>query len=390
MTPFDGPPATVVDLFCGSGAVTEGLKAGGFQVVAAVDCDPVACATYRLNHGEVQLYEQDIKDIEPTKLGESYLRGRRLDLLVVCAPCQPFSSQNRSKKPDLRAPLLLHSIRFAQALKPKLIFFENVPGIASDRNAGLVAQLRSGLAAIGYHLSEPAKVEASEFGVPQRRLRCIMLASQTPVTPSDILKQCSERSKRTVRDVIGHLPSLRSGERDPADSLHAARRHQPIALKRLSFIPKNGGNRFALPADLELECHRGHSGHPDVYGRMSWDAVAPTLTTGCTDVTRGRFAHPQDDRAITLREAALLQTFPKSYRFTGNASEISTQIGNAVPVGLISALAPALRRVIAASDTGRDGARSPEEPERPGVPTARIAAPGASLGAVVGLQHWNS
>jgi DNA (cytosine-5)-methyltransferase 1 len=126
-------------------------------------------------------------------------------------------------------------------------------------------------------------------------------------------------------------------------------------LDRLALIPKNGGRRFSLPSRLELACHRGHSGHPDVYGRMAWDDVAPTLTTGCTDVTKGRFAHPEEDRAITLREAALLQTFPTSYEFSGNASQIATQIGNAVPVRLISALSPSLKSIIASAGSRSSG-----------------------------------
>src|SRR5690606_32246013 len=116
----------------------------------------------------------------------------------------------------------------------------------------------------------------------------------------------------TVRDAIGNLIRLKSGQRDPNDVLHVARNHRDIALKRLKYIPKNGGSRSSLPDELQLECHREHNGHKDVYGRMGWDSVAPTLTTGCTNITRGRFAHPDDDRSITVREAARLQTFPDS------------------------------------------------------------------------------
>ena len=173
-----------------------------------------------------------------------------------------------------------------------------------------------------------------------------MLAAPVKPAAAEFRKKLTCSKKRTVRDVIGTLKELKSGERDPDDALHRARTHQSIALRRLAHIPKDGGSRFSLPAELELACHHGHDGHPDVYGRMKWDDVAPTLTTGCTDVTRGRFAHPEHDRAITLREAALLQTFAVSYRFKGNASEIATQIGNAVPVSLISNLAPALHSLL--------------------------------------------
>jgi DNA (cytosine-5)-methyltransferase 1 len=340
---------TAVDLYSGSGAVSQGLILGGFHVVAAVDSDPVACSTYRLNHPSVRLYEEDIKDVSPAQIRREQLQRRNLDLLVICAPCQPFSSQNRTKTIDSRVRLILHAVRFAGILKPNLIFFENVPGLVSPRHAGLISRLRRGLAAFKYHLSEPVKVDAADFGVPQRRLRCIMLAARGEVPAGEHLRQLASVERITVRDAIGNPRRLKSGEKDPDDVLHRARTHQPIALQRLGHIPKDGEDRFALPSHLELDCHRGHHGHPDVYGRMSWGRVAPTLTTGCTDVTRGRFAHPEDDRAITLREAALLQTFPMAYQFSGNASEISTQIGNAVPVRLISSLAPALKRIIADS-----------------------------------------
>lgn len=130
------------------------------------------------------------------------------------------------------------------------------------------------------------------------------------------------------------LETLSSGENSHLDPYHFARKHTQIALKRMQYIPQNGGDRFSLPPELILPCHKGKKGYPDVYGRMYWDDVAPTLTTGCTDVTRGRFMHPADNRAITLREAARLQTFPDSFIFAGNSGSIAQQIGNAVPVQL--------------------------------------------------------
>lgn len=157
-----------------------------------------------------------------------------------------------------------------------------------------------------------------------------------------------EKKKSTVFDAIGGLRPLRSGESDPDDPLHKARRHKQIVLDRLKHIPANGGSRNALPFQLRLACHirADDNSYPDVYGRMRWDNVAPTLTTGCTDVTKGRFAHPEQDRAITLREAALLQGFPVDYQFAGNSGAISTQIGNAVPLGLVEGLAPLMRKMI--------------------------------------------
>lgn len=336
---------TALDLFCGSGAVTAALKRKHFKVVAAVDNDPVACSTFKLNHPTTSLIERDIRKIDPRDIRARLLDGRNLDLLVVCAPCQPFSSQNRHRRKDSRARLILEAGRFAKELRPKLIFFENVPGLAS--HVELIEELKEALGD-KYHLGEPQRVDAADYGVPQRRIRCIMLATRGKEPPK-LPQPATPLDKRvTVRDAIGHLRKLKSGGQDPRDELHFARNHQDIALKRLAAIPKNGGSRIALPKRLRLPCHDeiDDKKFSDVYGRMNWNEVAPTLTTGCTDITRGRFAHPRDNRAISLREAALLQTFPEQYQFTGTASEIAKQIGNAVPMKLIDALAPMFRTAL--------------------------------------------
>jgi DNA (cytosine-5)-methyltransferase 1 len=339
---------TAVDLFSGSGAVTTALKRRHFKVIAAIDSDPLACATYRANHPSTPVIENDIRLVDPRTIRRDLLKGHDLDLLIVCAPCQPFSSQNRKRGHDDRSRLILEAGRFARELKPQLIFFENVPGLAA--HSDLLSELRSELGK-HYTLGPPHRVDAADYGVPQRRVRCIMFATRNAPPPEPPPALTPEGMRVSVRAAIGSLPSLRSGECDPKDVLHAARNHQDIALRRLASVPKDGGSRTSFPDHLELSCHSnvGKSKYPDVYGRMRWDDVAPTLTTGCTDITRGRFAHPNDDRAITLREAALLQTFPDDYHFEGFASNIQTQIGNAVPVKLIEALTPTFRRVI--SDT---------------------------------------
>lgn len=335
---------TAVDLYSGSGAVTAALKRRHFRVVAAVDNDPVACATYRQNHPTVRMIEQDIRCVNPDDIRRIDLQRRNLDLLVVCAPCQPFSLQNRKKGCDDRARLILQAGRFAKILQPRLIFFENVPGLASPRHNRILKRLATELGE-DYVLGQPERIDAADYGVPQRRVRCILLASRKTLPPTLPEPTTPPHERVTVRKTIERLRSLRSGESDPKDHLHAARNHQDIALKRLAAVPKDGGSRSSLPRKLELACHVqvGSAKFSDVYGRMKWDDVAPTLTTGCTDITRGRFAHPRDNRAITLREAALLQTFPRRYLFSGSAGEIQTQIGNAVPVFLIDALVPTLR-----------------------------------------------
>ena len=221
-----------------------------------------------------------------------------------------------------------------------------MPGLANAEVYVVLVNLRHKLKNIGYELSSPSTIDLADYGVPQRRLRCVLFATRSgysiklpePTTPG--------RLRKSVRMAIGNLAPLASGEKDRDDPLHFARNHRAIALSRMAHIKKNGGDRFSLSAELELACHKGIKGFPDVYGRMWWDRVAPTLTTGCTDITRGRYMHPTQNRAITLREAARLQTFPDSYVFEGNTSQIATQIGNAVPPAFIESLAPTLKRAL--------------------------------------------
>ncbi len=334
-----------VDLFSGSGAVTAALKNSSFRVLAAVDNDPIACKTYRLNHPEVTLFETDITKLDPSKILKLLPPNIRPDLMVVCAPCQPFSSQNRKRGADPRSLLLLQCVRFAKVLMPRCIVIENVPGIASPSHRQILARLRRALGKVGYALGDPKQVDAADLGVPQRRIRCVIVASQSPSALKLFANAELKVKPETVREAIGHLPCLESGEATPDDVLHCAREHRPIALLRLAAIPKDGGSRSSLPDSLILKCHQDINANtfPDVYGRMWWDKVAPTLTTGCDDITRGRFAHPDQNRAITLREAALLQTFPETYQFFGNRRQVARQIGNAVPVRMFESMAPILK-----------------------------------------------
>lgn len=320
---------TAIDLFCGCGAVTLGLKNAGFKVVGAVDNDKCACITYRKNHPEVLLIERDIREIEPEEFQKSLSDG--LDLLIICAPCQPFSNrnQNRSQK-DERIPLVLESLKFIKKLQPKIIFFENVPGLGKNV---VFNTLTENLCEIGYSVTTTKKINTANLGIPQRRLRMIMIATKNISETIDIPNKLTTK---TVADAIKSLPVPPIGlQKNLSDPLHYARRHSKINIERLKHIPANGGSRDSLPEQLQLSCHRKLNGkkssYPDSYGRLKWHEVAPTLTTGCNDITKGRYAHPEQNRAITLREAARLQSFPDDYIFCGNAVQIAKQIGNAVP-----------------------------------------------------------
>jgi len=176
----------------------------------------------------------------------------------------------------------------------------------------------------------------------------VLFASRIGLPPQPPEPQTPAPARITVRDAIGDLEPLSAGQSCASDSMHAARAHKPIALQRMRHISKDGGSRSELPPELCLSCHKHPNKHPDVYGRMKWADVAPTLTTGCTDITRGRFMHPNDNRAITLREAARLQTFPDDYHFFGSNKDIARQIGNAVPVRLAEALAGAVAEALRA------------------------------------------
>ncbi len=341
---------TAVDVFCGSGGVTEGLRLDGWKVLAACDIDAAVATTYRANHPRTKLVNGEIQDEATIEDLAAKVACRHVDMVVVCAPCQPFSSQNRVRGEDKRKDLIVRALAVVERLQPTTVFFENVPGLASTAYRPILDALRARLFELGYALSQPMVRDAADFGVPQRRRRFIMFAARSIAAVDAFVSKDARAQRRSVRDAIGDLPSLRSGEADANDVLHRARDHQPIAIARLQNIPTDGGSRSSLPPHLELNCHIGRrTSFSDVYGRMAWSGPAPTLTTGCTDITRGRYAHPSQDRAITLREAARLQSFPDGYKFIGNAAQIAAQIGNAVPPAMIQALSPAFRAALKAA-----------------------------------------
>jgi len=338
---------TAVDLYCGSGAVSWGLKKAGFNVVGAIDFDPTACSTYRANHPEVKLVERDIRKVSPEAF-RRHIRAVSVDLLVVCAPCQPFSNRNRKKSNiDVRSLLVLESLKFIEALTPEVVFFENVPNLGKT---SVFNELAIKLQQLGFYFSSPKSIDAADLGVPQRRERMILVGARRKALLENVQHaHCFQR--QSVFDAIGDLPVPPIGApSEDGDRLHFARQHSKLNLERLQNIPHDGGNRSSLPDHLQLPCHKKLVGKsnsfPDTYGRMKWHDVAPTLTTGCTDITKGRYAHPIQNRAITLREAARLQSFPDDYIFIGNSAQIATQIGNAVPPAMMAGIAKSLFKAL--------------------------------------------
>jgi len=333
---------SAVDLFCGCGGLTLGLKKAGFQVLGAVDIDPRSVKTYRANHCEVKIWEADIRDLEPSDFAATLgLEKGRLDLLAGCPPCQGFSTMRTLNGAllidDPRNDLLFEFQRFIEALLPRAVMMENVPGLADDER---FAAFCNRMEEIGY-VGDYRILNAAEYGVPQRRHRLVYLAG----FGAEIPFADPARRMKTVRDAIGGLPKV--GE--SGDPIHDMPEHRtPKVMELIRRIPKNGGSRTDLPDEYQLECHRRCNGFKDVYGRMAWDDVAPTITSGCFNPSKGRFLHPEEDRAITMREAALLQGFPRNYKFptTDNKSAVALMIGNALPPPFIKAHAVSIKKFL--------------------------------------------
>lgn len=332
-------PLTAVDLFSGCGGLSYGLEEAGFLVVGAVEIDRKAQATYKLNHPSVRLYAQDIRALDPAQvMKDSGLKPGELDLLAGCPPCQGFSrlrtKNQQASVMDERNNLVAEFVRFVKVLKPKTIMLENVPPLVKDSR---FTQMCNQLYELGYETVVHV-LDAADYKVPQRRKRLIMLASR--IHKPQIAPKADHRM--TVRQALAVVDAPSTTK----DKLHGMGEKRSQAVRDLiARIPKNGGSRSDLGPEHQLGCHKRSNGFYDVYGRMAWDDVSPTITSGCHNPSKGRFLHPSYNRTITLREAALLQGFPKNYVFdTSHGKEaIALMIGNALPPPFIAAHAGALR-----------------------------------------------
>jgi DNA (cytosine-5)-methyltransferase 1 len=340
------PRPTLIDLFSGCGGGSMGFIDAGFRVAAAVEINQNAADSFRLNTG-VRPLVRDIRSVSGEELLQSAgLRPGECTVLFGCPPCQSYTVLRRSSTPtaadEIRETLPREYLRMVREIRPQFVAFENVPGMKSGRGRARFDELEAGLESLGYRTTAKV-IDAVDYGVAQYRRRVLLVGGleSTPEIPKATHTAGGEGglpAHRTVRDAIGSMRSLTAGESDPDDPFHAARDHGELALKRLAAIPEGGG-RLDLPDDLKLLCHRGHAGHYDVYGRMRWDRPAPTITSGCTNVTRGRFAHPTQDRAITLREAMTLQGMPPTTRLVGSQDSMAQQVGNAIPPTIAKRLA---------------------------------------------------
>ena len=342
---------TAIDVFCGAGGLSLGLRRARFRVAAAIDILPLAVESYRMNFRRVPVLLGDVREPDTASklLRAAGLHEGELDLLAGCPPCQGFSAirtKRRGSVEDDRNNLVLDFLRLVREIRPRLVLMENVPGLAGE---DLFREFTEGIAACGM-LYDSNVLDSADFETPQQRRRLVFVAARGG-QPS---LAAGSADRRTVRDTIGRLADSAGHSGDPLHD-HGEQRAERVRAV-ITAIPKDGGSRADLPDDEQLECHRratlhGYGWGRNIYARMAWDRLAPTITGGCINPSKGRFLHPEEDRAITIREALLLQGFPANHgvslrRGKYAAAEI---VGNMVPPGFVEAQARMLRRVPTAS-----------------------------------------
>jgi len=332
----DGGLTTVVDLFCGAGGLAYGLKQAGLSVAAGIDLDPSCKYPLETNTG-AKFECRDVSGITAQDL-QQWFGGASVRVLAGCAPCQPFSTYSQSRKSiDNRWTLLREFQRLALATLPEIVTMENVRGLAKQE---IWTEFTTALKDAGYHVFW-REVDCTTFNIPQSRHRLVLLASRFGRITLQMPEKASEPK---LEDFIKNLPPISAGEASADDPLHASASLSPLNMRRMK-ASKPGGTWRDWPKRLRAKCHTRKTGktYPAVYGRMEWDKPAPTMTTQCYGFGNGRFGHPSQNRAISLREAALIQSFPPNYVFLKEGEVVSFArlgrlIGNAVPPKLGEAI----------------------------------------------------
>ncbi len=326
-----------IDLFCGIGGLTKGLSLSGIDVVAGFDVDESCRFAYESNN-DAEFINKDINDITPEEINY-FFPDNDVKIIVGCAPCQPFSRYSlryrKEGRKDEKWKLLYSFSRIVRECFPDIISMENVPSLVNEKVfEDFIAQLKQ----LGYYV-EWDIVFCPDYGVPQKRKRLVLLASK--FGDIHLIPPLYKRNEyKTVRMAIGALPPIADGEICINDNLHRASRLSSINRKRIRQSVQ-GGTWRDWDEELRLDCHNKKTGatYPSVYGRMKWDEPSPTITTQFYGYGNGRFGHPEQDRALSLREGAILQSFPDDYIFTdeehlSQKRELGIHIGNAVPVEL--------------------------------------------------------
>lgn len=340
-----------IDSFCGAGGLCLGLIQAGFDVLYSFDIEAKAIATIKANHEYFKNHKaetRDIYDIEVAELLESLnLKSGELDLLAGGPPCQGFSVQRIGADFDERNHLIEEYISKVIEIRPKMFILENVPGIEGKRGKNILHSALAKVEECGYFIHEKI-LDAQDYGVPQRRRRVVIVGERKDHKTPLFEYPKPQKHKITVREAIAYLPEPpEDGSEHLQISLHRRDRLSVKNIARLQVL-KPGQGRDFLPAELLADCHKVSSkliGHRNVYGRMSWDDVAPTITARFDSFTRGMFGHPEQNRSISLREGALLQTFPEDFVFVGNKVEVARQIGNAVPVAMAMAVGLQIKKM---------------------------------------------
>jgi DNA (cytosine-5)-methyltransferase 1 len=351
--PFRKRCIKVVDLYCGIGGLSHGLVLEGLDVVAGVDNDKTCKHGFEKNNGG-KFIHRDISRFTAKEL-RGLFNGASIRVLVGCAPCQPYSSLNRRKLPKKEARRrwypMYRFLTLVKQVKPEIVSMENVPDLSDARKYPVFEEFVNTLEALKYKVSFK-RVDASKYGVPQKRHRLVLLASRLGAI-SLIAETHADEAVPTVKEVIGKLPRLADGKVDPSDPLHRSSKLSDINMRRIAATPKNGGSATSWPTHLMPKCYRKRSGRSymvSVYGRMRWNDPAPTMTTQFMTLGTGRFGHPTQNRAISLREAAIFQSFPSYYEFAPQndvtAKHASRHIGNAVPVLLGRAIGKSVKNHI--------------------------------------------
>ena len=342
---------TAIDLFCGGGGFSLGLKWADFNVRAALDNDPAAIKTYAHNFGDIVLNVDASLISSPKIRSKAQIDHDDITLVVGGPPCQGFSIQRRGDRNDERNNLVKVFLDIALDLRPKFFIIENVLGLVSRHGREIQGYVQDAAAMAGY-ACHTAKLNAASYCVPQVRWRVFIVGERLDHGIGYFKFPQPDREPdryMTVREALRDLPSPpEDGSCHPFFTNHYREaRLSELNLRRIAAVPEGGG-REHLPAHLQLPCHVNNKNHRhlDVYGRLAWDRPSVTITARFDSFTRGRFGHPTENRTLTLREGARLQSFPDSFQFFGNREEVARQIGNAVPPLLARRLGQAIRDAI--------------------------------------------
>ena len=349
----------LIDMFSGAGCASLGFKKAGFDIVSALEINPSRCDVYEKNF-QFRPIQKNVLEVNAKEiLKNAKLRKGSKFCVVGCPPCQSFSKLSSTRNIDtLNDPRSKFVLKFAQLMvdmMPMAIVFENVSWMIRGPGKKFFKQYVDKLEKADYYTVYDI-VNASNIGIPQNRERIVAISIRKKFLNKDKIQQLEEfhkiksRHVKTVRDVISDLNPLKSGQRDAHDPLHFTRLHSNKVLEMIKHVPKNGGSRKELPKRLWLECHKKlkKGGAETSYGRMWWDKPSPTMTCRCTTPACGRFTHPTQNRAITLREAARFQTIPDSFDFGDSSVDgIQSMIGDGVPVDLAKHIGKHLKQILA-------------------------------------------